>query len=165
VDALEAYAKPKAFALFEKFKVLAHDELHSRYDIYLEQYAKQINIEGLTAVQMVRRQYLPAAIDFATMLASSISTVESAGGSVKVQKALLAKVSGSLEAIDSKVSALDAALSAAGAVADTKARAQAFRDKVFSSILGLRAEVDALEAIVPTDMWPVPTYSELLYRI
>ncbi len=165
VDALEAYAKPKAFALFEKFKVLAKDELHSRYDIYLEQYAKQINIEGLTAVQMVRRQYLPAAIDFAAVLGSAVSSVEAAGVSAKVQKALLTKVSAAIEAIDVKVSALEAALSAASAVADTKARAQAFRDKVFSGILSLRTDVDALEAVVPADMWPVPTYAELLYRI
>ena len=72
VDALKAFTTPKALALFAKYKVLSHEEMHSRYEIYLEQYAKHINIEARTASQMVRRQFLPAAMLFMTELGTSV---------------------------------------------------------------------------------------------
>ena len=74
VDALKAFVTPKAFALFEKYKVLSHKEMHSRYEIYVEQYAKHINIEALAAIDMAKKQFIPAAIEYATFLADSIGS-------------------------------------------------------------------------------------------
>jgi glutamine synthetase len=165
VTALKAYTTEKAKKLFEKYAVLSHEELHSRYDIYQEHYAKIINIEGGTAVQMARRQYIPAVVDFTTQLAGSISAVKSVGGSAKVQEELLAKVSNLLEGASSKTAALEAALAEASGIEDVTKRAEAYRDKVFAAMNKLRADVDALEALVPADVWPVPTYTELLYQL
>ncbi len=90
VDALKAFVTPKAIKLFGKYNVLSKEELHSRYDIYVEQYAKHINIEALTAIQMAQRLYIPAAIRFMTELGASMAA---AGKRATVQKGLLAEVS------------------------------------------------------------------------
>jgi len=80
VDALKAFVTDKAFKLFEKYDVLSRKELHSRYDIYVEAYAKQINIEARVAIDMVRRQFIPAALEYATFLADSIDDLKSVKG-------------------------------------------------------------------------------------
>jgi glutamine synthetase len=166
VDALKVYTTPSASTLFEKYGVLSHDELHSRYDIYVETYAKQINIEAMTAIQMVRRQYLPAAIDFTTTLAGSIAAIDAAGtGSSSVQADLLGKVSTLIDSAYAKVGKLEAATAKASAIGDVTKRGEAFRDRVFTLLGDLRTDVDALEALVPANLWPVPTYSDLLYKI
>jgi glutamine synthetase len=166
VDALKAYTTTSAKALFEKYNVLSRDELHSRYEIYVETYAKEINIEALTAVQMVRRQYLPAAIEFATDLASSISAIESAGaGSSSVQADMLVTVSKLIESAYAKLGKLETATAKSHATADVTKRGEAYRDRVFSALGDLRTDIDALEGLVPTTLWPVPTYADLLYMI
>lgn len=165
VAALGAYTSEKAKSLFEKYKILSHDELHSRYDIYVENYAKLINIEATTAIQMVRRMYIPAAIEFTTRLADSVQGVVAAGASAKVQKDLLVRVSSLLESISAQVAILEANTAAAQGIEHVVRRAEAFRDKVFTVLGTLRADVDALEGIVSSDLWPVPTYAELLYEI
>ena len=77
VDALKAFVTEKALKLFEKYGVLSRKELHSRYDIYVETYAKQINIEALTAIDMTKKQFMPAVIEYATFLADSIGSFQS----------------------------------------------------------------------------------------
>jgi len=104
VAALEAFVTPKAVKLFEKYKVLSKGELHSRYDIYLEQYAKHINIEAQTAVQMVRRQYIPAVVRFMTELGNSVAA---AGKHGTVQRELLAQVGELLSSAHKKVEVLE----------------------------------------------------------
>jgi glutamine synthetase len=166
VDALKAYTTTSAKALFEKYNVLSRDELHSRYEIYVETYAKEINIEALTAIQMVRRQYLPAAIEFATDLAGSISAIESAGtGSSRVQADMLGTVSKLIESAYAKLGKLETATAKSHATADVTKRGEAYRDRVFSALGDLRTDIDALEGLVPTTLWPVPTYADLLYMI
>jgi glutamine synthetase len=76
VDALNAFITDKALKLFEKYEVLSHKEVHSRYEIYVEAYAKQVNIEGLTAIDMAKKQLIPAAVEYATFLADSISSFQ-----------------------------------------------------------------------------------------
>jgi len=100
VDALKAFTTPKALALFAKYKVLSHEEMHSRYEIYLEQYAKHINIEARTASQMVRRQFLPAAMLYMTELGNS---VKAAGAAARVQKALLGEIGALVVSADKNV--------------------------------------------------------------
>ena len=75
VDSLKSFITPKAIKLFEKYKVLSKEELHSRYDIYVEQYAKHINIEAQASLQMAKRQFIPAAIMFAGELGGVIAAV------------------------------------------------------------------------------------------
>ena len=162
VDALKSFITPKAIKLFEKYKVLSKEELHSRYDIYVEQYAKHINIEGLCALQMVKRQFIPAVIRFTTDLGTSIAAV---GTGATVQKALLAEVSTLLESTAKKTKKLEQEINKAQKIAAIDKQAAAYRDKVFTTMQSLRLDIDALEGIMPDDLWPVPTYSELLFKL
>ena len=162
VDALKSFITPKAIKLFEKYKVLSKEELHSRYDIYVEQYAKHINIEGQCALQMVKRQFIPAVIRFTTDLGASIAAV---GTGATVQKALLAEVSTLLESTAKKTKKLEQEINKAQKIAAIDKQAAAYRDKVFTTMQSLRLDIDALEGIMPDDLWPVPTYSELLFKL
>ncbi len=162
VDALKSFITPKAIKLFEKYNVLSREELHSRYDIYVEQYAKHINIEALTGIQMVKRQYIPAAIRFATELGNSIAVV---GKGASAQKALLDDVSKLLDSAAKKVKKLEDETAKAQAIGKVDKQAAAYRDKVFTVLSDLRKDIDALEAVVPADLWPVPTYCDLLFKL
>jgi len=162
VDALKAFATPKASKLFAKYNVLSKEELHSRYEIYTEQYAKHINIEALTAIQMAKREYIPAAINFMADLGASANA---AGKYGSVQKDLLAQVSTLLGNAAKKVAKLEDEIKRARAIDKVEKQAAAYRDKVFTAMLELRKEIDALETIMPRDLWPVPTYSDLLFNL
>jgi glutamine synthetase len=142
--------------------VLSKGELHSRYDIYLEQYSKQINIEAQTAVQMTRRQFIPAALRFMTELGNSVAA---SGKHGTVQRELLAQVGELLGGMQKKVAVLESEASKAKAIAEVPKQAAAFRDKVVPALQKLRADVDELEGIVPSDLWPVPTYAEMLFKL
>lgn len=162
VDALKAFVTPKSLALFAKYRVLSEEEMHSRYHIYVEQYAKHINIEAQTAMQMVKRQYLPAGVRFLTELGASVAA---AGEHGAVPKALLVDVAKLLGAVTKALAVVEKETQKAQSVADVEKQAVAFRDKVATALAKLRTEVDALEAIAPQDRWPVPSYSELLFKL
>jgi glutamine synthetase len=162
VAALDAFITPKCMKLFEKHKVLSKKELHSRYDIYLEQYSKHINIEAQTAVHMARRQFIPAAMRFMTELGNSVAATGKHG---VVQRALLAQVGELLASAQRKADLLESEAAKAKSIAEVPKQAAAFRDKVFPTLQKLRADVDELEAIVPRDLWPVPVYSDLLFKL
>jgi glutamine synthetase len=162
VAALEAFVTPKAVKLFEKHKVLSKKELHSRYDIYLEQYSKHINIEANTAAQMVRRQYIPAALRFMTELGNSVAATGKHG---VVQRELLAQVGELLTSVQKKVAVVESEAGKAKSIAEVPKQAAAFRDKVFPALAKLRADIDELEGIVPSDLWPVPAYSDMLFKL
>ncbi|MFH1799611.1 MAG: glutamine synthetase III [Candidatus Omnitrophota bacterium] len=165
VEALASMATPEAIKLFEKYKVLSAGELHSRYEIYLEIYVKHVNIEAQAAVQMVKRQYLPAVMEFTKDLAKTIAQVKAVAGSAKVQKELLTKVTGLLESANEKLELLEAAIEKAHGVPDITKRAEAFRDKVVVAMNALRKDIDALEGLTPANLWPVPTYAEMLFKL
>jgi glutamine synthetase len=165
VDALKAFTTDKAFKLFEKYEVLSHKELHSRYDIYTEAYSKQINIEALVAIDMVKKQFIPAAVEYATFLADSISSFKAVSVAAYAQEDLLKKLGALLTSSYKNLTKLEAAVAKAQAIADTVKNAENYRDNVFTVIQTLRQDIDAIEAIVPTDMWPVPNYTDLLFKL
>lgn len=165
VDALKAFVTDKSLKLFEKYEVLSHKEIHSRYDIYVETYAKQINIEALTAIDMVKKQFIPAGIEYATFLADSIGSFNSASVSAPVQEDLLKKLSSLLASSYKNLTKLEAATTKTQAIVDTVKKAESYRDKVITSMQALRSDIDALEMIVPKDMWPVPNYADILFKL
>ncbi|MEJ2688781.1 MAG: glutamine synthetase III [Deltaproteobacteria bacterium] len=162
VDALKSFITPKAIKLFGKYNVLSKEELHSRYDIYVEQYAKHLNIEAKAALQMVKRQYIPAVINFITDLGNSISVAKEGSS---VQKDLLKKSGKLLDSAYKNAAKVEAAAEKARSLGDTVKIAVAFRDKVKPAMEALRADIDALEEIVPSNIWPVPAYSDLLFKL
>jgi len=164
VDALVAMANEDATRLFSKYKVLSKEELHSRYEIYLEKYAKDINIEAQASIQMVRRQYLPTVIAFTKELAQTVGSLKSISAPASVQKQLLTRVSELLDTASNKVADLETVTKKAQGVHEAKARAVAYRDKVVPAMNELRQDIDTLETILPSSVWPVPTYADMLFK-
>ncbi|MFQ5712766.1 MAG: glutamine synthetase III [Candidatus Scalinduaceae bacterium] len=165
VEALKTFTDKKSVNLFKKYKVLSKEELHSRYEIYLDQYIKQINIEAKTSLDMVKSLYIPAVIPFIKELAETIEKLEVMSGPVYVEKELIARVSALLESAYRKTEKLETELEKAHKIANGAKRAAAFRDKVFVTMNDLREDIDTLETIVPRKLWPVPTYADLLYKL
>ncbi len=165
VEALEALATPEAAKLFEKYKVLTKGELHSRYEVYLEKYAKDINIEAKSAIHMVKRQYIPAVIRYTGELAQTISTLRSVGTSSSAQKDLLSEISMLLDSAAKKLEVLEAATSKAQGIAEAHQRAAAYHGKVVPAANDLRKDIDALETLLPACCWPVPSYADMLFKL
>ena len=165
VDALSSFVTDKAVKLFEKYEVLSHKELHSRYEIYVETYAKQVNIEGLAAIDMAKKQLIPAAVEYATFLADSISSFKALAVETPVQNDLLKKIGALLASSYKTLSVLEAAVSKAQGIAEAVEKAEAYRDEVVPAMQLLRSDIDAIEMLVPRDMWPIPTYAELLFKL
>jgi glutamine synthetase len=165
VDALKAFITDKSLKLFEKYEIFSHKELHSRYDIYVETYAKQINIEALAAIDMVKKQYLPAGIEYATFLADSIGSFNAASVSATVQEDLLKKLSSLIASSYKNLAKLESAVAKTQAIDDVVKKAESYRDRVVTAMQDLRKDIDALEMIVPRDMWPVPSYTDLLFKL
>ena len=165
VEALAAMATPEAEKLFSKYKVLSKGELHSRYEIYLEKYAKDINIEAQASIDMVRKQYRPAVIQYTSQLAKTVANLKSASAPATVQKAILGKVSTLLESATKKLTELEAVTAKAQSTHEAKARAIAYRDKVVPAMNHLRADIDTLEGLLPSDLWPVPSYVDMLFKL
>jgi glutamine synthetase len=165
VDALKAFITEKSLKLFEKYEVLSHKEMHSRYDIYVEAYAKQVNIEALTAIDMVKKQFIPATAEYATFLAESVASFKAVSVAAPVQEDILKKLSVLLASAYRNLGKLEAATAKAQLTADTVKKAETYRDKVVTAMQTLRIDIDALEMIVPRDMWPMPTYADLLFKL
>jgi glutamine synthetase len=165
VEALKTFPGKKSVGLFQKYKVLSKGEVRARYEIYLGQYSKQINIEANAALDMVKSLYIPAVITFINELAETIERLEAVKGDAVVQRKILSKVSALIKSAYRNVEKLEAEMEKAHRISDAFKRATAFRDKIFNVMNALRKDIDALETIVPRKLWPVPTYADLLFKL
>ena len=165
VEALAAMATPEAEKLFSKYKILTKEEVHSRYEIYLEQYAKNINIEALASIHMVRKQYIPVVIHYTSQLAQTIGSLKGISVPAVAQKELLAKISALLESATARVTDLEIITKKAQGTSDAKLRTVFYRDKVVPAMNILRQDIDALEGLVCGQLWPVPNYADMLFKL
>jgi glutamine synthetase len=166
VDAIATIRKEKNLALMEKHGVLSRTEMESRAEIQYEIYIKTINIEGLTMVEMSKRQILPAVIKYKAFLASSINSILGAGGDAAVEKELLSNISETAASFSANLAGLEEAIRTAANMHDDLARqATAYRDLVTRAMAELRNDADRLETVVAETYWPIPTYSKLLFDI
>ena len=163
VEAIPALISEKSIALFEKHQVFSKIELHSRYEIFLEQYCKCINIEALTMIDMTKHQIIPVGIEYATKLANSINVIKSAGADISVQSEILREVSSYLVSLKQGLTELEKATAEAKDIEEFYAQGIYYRDTVFKSMAELRIEADKLETIIPADLWPLPTYTQMLF--
>ena len=165
VDAIPALVTEKSIALFGKFGVFTKAELESRAEVKYENYAKAINIEARTMIDMASKQIIPAVIKYTKTLADTINAVTAAGAETSVQVELLNETSALLS--DTKVAL--AKLSDVTEIAATKAegeeQARYFHDVVTVAMAELRDPVDKLEMIVDKEMWPMPSYGDLLFEV
>ena len=165
VDALKVFLGKKAVSIFEKYKVLSKEEIEARYEVYLGQYSKQINIEANAALDMVKSLYIPAVVQFTKELAESIEKLAAVNGPDEVQRDLLAKVSVLLKSAYRNTQKLENEREKASKISDTLKRGTAFRDKVLAVMTDLRENIDTLETLTPRRLWPVPTYADLLFNL
>jgi glutamine synthetase len=161
--ALKGFHLKKSVELFEKLKVLTAEESHSRYHILLEKYAKDIAIEAKLVAEMATTLFVPAALAYQNELGQAIIAQKAAGVKAPGQASLLRTVSDKAEGMLAGVESLQAAVAAAEAIDDVEKKAFAYCEKVKPWFETIRAEVDALELLVPADSWPVPKYREMLF--
>ncbi len=165
IEAAGTLTTPKAVALFEKFHIFTKTELESREEIIYETYAKTINIEALTMIDMAGKQIVPAAVKYSKSLADTVNAVKTAGVDASVQVELLKEVSGKLTQIQTALEALKKAEKEAAAIEDAKQQAFFYKDTVKEIMAQLRQPADELEMIVDKEMWPFPTYGELMFEV
>jgi glutamine synthetase len=162
VDAFGEVLKPEVVKTFEKYGVLNERELKARYEIALEQYIKTLNIEGQLMVLMANRYILPAAISYQGQVASSVSAVKAAGASAKEAKKSLDTLLALTDEFKARTDKLQHLLEHEGNGGAEK-HAKYFRDKVIPAMVALRETGDSLEGVVPHNIWPLPTYREMLF--
>lgn len=166
VDAVPALTTEKSIALFEKFNVFTEAELASRGEILYENYAKALNIEARTMIDMAGKQIIPAVIKYTTSLANSINAVKAAcDADISTQTDLLKEVSGLLAEAKEALVKLSEITAQGGAIEEGRAQAAFFRDEVKTAMDALRAPIDKLEMIVDKEMWPMPSYGDLIFEV
>ena len=165
VEAVETLLTDKSVKLFEKFGIFTKVELESRADVLYETYAKTMNIEARTMIDMAARQYIPAIIDYTKNLADTVIAVQNAGAEASVQKNLLAEVSDKLAKAKAALDVLVDVRTQSKAIKNHKERAFFFKEQVVPAMNELRKHIDSLERIVDAKVWPVPNYSELIFEV
>ncbi|MCB6416188.1 glutamine synthetase III [Dorea acetigenes] len=165
VDAIPSLTTDKAVKLFEKFHVFTKAELESRAEIKYENYAKAINIEAKTMIDMASKQIIPAIIKYTKELADTVNAVKAAGADASVQAELLNEISGLLAETKKALSHLIEVTEEAGAMEEGRDQAVFYHDVVFTSMDALRAPVDKLEMIVDKEAWPMPSYGDLMFEV
>ena len=165
--ALPALIEPKNIQLMEDFGVLTKVEMESRYEVEMEHYAKIINIEALTMLEMARKQLLPAVnaymSEVANTAASKLAVSESL--SVRSETKTLEKLSADADAMSDAIDTLQDVVDAAEALTSESEKAVAFHDNVIPVMDTLRAAADDAETICGEDYWPLPSYSKMLYYV
>ncbi len=165
--ALPALIAPKNIALMEEFGVLTKVEMESRYEVEMEHYAKVINIEALTMLEMARKQLLPAVnaymSEVANTAASKLAVSESI--SVRSETKTLGRLSADADAMSDAIDTLQDAVDAAKALPSESEKAVAFHDNVLPAMDALRAAADDAETVCGEDYWPLPSYSKMLYYV
>ena len=167
VDATASLFDPKTIKMFERQHVFNKTELESRAEINYEAYAKAINIEAKTMIEMASKQYIPAVISYVTSLADSINSISAAcaEADLSVQKDLLTKCSSLLAEAQKALNDLVAADAKANSMEEGKEQAEFFKDTVFTTMASLRAPIDKLEMLVDKEYWPVPSYGDMLFEV
>ena len=165
--ALPALVDPKNIQLMEDFGVLTKVEMESRYEVEMEHYAKIINIEALTMLEMARKQLLPAVNSYMSEVANTAATKLAVSEvlSVRSETKTLTKLSADADAMSDAIDVLQDVVDAAEALTSESEKAVAFHDNVIPAMDALRAAADDAETICGEDYWPLPSYSKMLYYV
>ncbi|MCU0857285.1 MAG: glutamine synthetase III [Pontiellaceae bacterium] len=149
-ESLKAFNTEKAKKLFAKYGVLSEKELHSRFEIYNETYEKIIGIEAGVTLTMAKTMIIPAVVTAQKELADAIKSISAAGGTVAGAKASLKTICAETEKMYKAVALLEKAQGS---------------EKLIAAMVKVRASADLLETMVPNDIWPMPTYAEMLFMM
>lgn len=167
VDAIPALTTDKAIKLFEKFGVFTKAELESRAEVQYEAYSKALNIEAKAMIDIAGKQIIPAVIKATTELSTSIAAVKSAsvGADTSVQEELLVETSTLLAETQKALANLKKVTAEAATKEEGKEQATFFKDVIRGAMAELRTPVDKLEMIVDKDLWPMPSYGDLIFEV
>jgi glutamine synthetase len=165
-EALAAFITKKNIELFTKNDVYTAKELESRHEIFLENYAKTINIEALTMIDLVNKKVIPAIITYENEVAELVRLKGKLSAyDNSLEDGLLARISKLTASLAKKLAELEEETVAVRGITDSAKLAAAYRERVFSAMNELRAVVDELELITPAKYWPMPSYGEILYSV
>jgi glutamine synthetase len=161
VDALPELVKPDVVKTFEKFKVLNERELHARFEVNLETYVKTVNVEAQLMVLMANRYIFPAALEYQKRVAESVAATKAAGAASREGKKLLDGLTKLIDHFKTQTDKLADALEHSST--STEKHAKYMRDTVVPAMATLRELGDQIELVVPHELWPLPTYREMLF--
>lgn len=166
VDAIPSITTEKSVKLYEQFGVFTRAELESRAEIEYENYSKVINIEAKTMIDMASKQIIPAVIKYTTQLAGSLGAVKNAcpEADVSVQTELLVETSALLSDMKVALASLEEALENCSRL-ESAEQAHAYHENVVPAMDALRAPADRLEMIVDKELWPFPSYGDLIFEV
>ena len=166
-EALKAFMEEKNLKLFADHHIFTEGEAHSRYEINLDNYSKVINIEALTMMEMVRRDILPAVSGYVGSLSNTVALKKQVcpKADCSMEETLIVKLSDLCAKLFQKTEELEQSVHMAKEVEDKQAQAEAYRDEVLSKMELMRALADEMEIYTPKEVWPMPTYGDLLFSI
>jgi glutamine synthetase len=162
VDALPSIVTEASLELFAKYKVYSESELKSRYNILVESYVKTVNVEARLTSFMAKTMILPACLRYQAEVAGTAAASKTAGVEAPAATELLKNLNGLVSTLSAAIGKLDSALAhhASGELID---HAKHYRDSVLSSMNEVRSAADKLETVIADDLWPIPTYREMLF--
>ena len=163
MESIETILDKENLDLFKRHGVLTKHELHARTEILLENYSKTLNIEAGVTLNIAKRQILPACIQYSSELAAAVNGLTAAGITPAVQKRELEKANSLIEDLSSAIDALEKAVGKAKQIDKAAAKARCFRDDVVPAMSEVRKAADTLEMMVDAELWPLPSYAEMLF--
>ena len=164
IEAADTLTTDKAIELFNRFGVYTKTELESRREIIFESYAKTINIEALTMIDMASKQIIPAVMKYAGRVATDVNQIKAAGVDASVEVAELKEIQEQLGKMKEALDKLKASEEKARKIKDQRELAFFYKDKVLPIMEALRTPADKLEMLVDKKDWPIPTYADLLFE-
>ena len=162
-DALPSFIKPENIALFERHNILSELEIRSRYEIILENYAKINRIEGLTLLDMEKKDIIPAVITYSASLASGIGAKKAIGVPCEADTELVKRISALSDSLFNEVETLEEIMNNVVKSDDPHDIADFYAKKVLPKMTNIRELTDKLENMIPASVWPIPTYSDLMF--
>ena len=164
-EAFPHFADEKNVRLFTKHKIFSEEEVLSRTEVLLENYCKVVKIEALTAVDMAKKEIIPAVLKYTDSLAEGMEAKANIGIEDKTEKEILTKCVTLCGEMSDKVKSLEKAIADAENIADLEEKSLFYRKVICADMLSLRKSADELETVVGEDFWPFPTYAELLFGV
>lgn len=163
VESLKTIMDQENVHVFEKHNVLSKAELAARTEVFLESYSMIINIESQTMLNIAMRQILPAVARYSERLGNAVCAVKNAGVAADTQVSMLREICELMKSLQCGVEVLDEAVAKASDIEDFAKQAEDYKDSVIPAMQAVRQSADELEKIVDADLWPLPTYAEMLF--
>ncbi|MBQ4052236.1 MAG: glutamine synthetase III [Clostridia bacterium] len=167
MDVLPYFVRQENIDLFTRHKVFTAEEMHSRYEIMVENYCKTLHIEALTLIDMIKNDLLPAAFREENQLATTLIQKKKAlpKAPCKAEESMLQQLATLTDQLHSGCNEFERALKAAEAISDFYKQGLFYQSTIFTGLHSLRNTIDKMEALIPADIWPYPTYYDLLFSV